>query len=469
MILSITEVAIAFSVVVILLIIFQSIAFISLNKLCRRLKRTELDIKERELADRNYSRDVARRAEHNAEKSIRLRELKLQSELIPIRTEMENIRRRLERAEVEIRQSAHFHNVLEKQKNKIATIQRDIESLSQAASVMEGKLKQSSDNASKAIRQHQEDCNAQAELFQAAWQKRAATINARADKLFSLIESLITGKSGTPSAPKENDDKKITRIRKRMSRLSVFNVPDFQYFPRRINANDYASLKANWVDPLGLNLDRRALAYMAHKICQLEGRCMGRYATAIVDAVIRCLIARAVLNKGELRMLEIGSLFGIHLASIYDLYRAEGIAMRFSALDPMDGYYTSGALDPVTQVPLCDEVFWYNIAQASIPSERIRLIKHLSTDAKARQEAEKETYNLFMIDGDHSYEGVKVDFERYWDLVEPGGYILFDDYGGPEWPDVKRFVDEEVMPLRDLTFITAGSRTAVFQVIPTPS
>jgi len=36
--------------------------------------------------------------------------------------------------------------------------------------------------------------------------------------------------------------------------------------------------------------------------------------------------------------------------------------------------------------------------------------------------------DLLFIDGDHSYEGVKKDFENYSPLVESGGYIIFDDY-----------------------------------------
>lgn len=37
------------------------------------------------------------------------------------------------------------------------------------------------------------------------------------------------------------------------------------------------------------------------------------------------------------------------------------------------------------------------------------------------------TYQFLLIDGDHTYEGVKRDYEMYSPLVEPGGYILFHD------------------------------------------
>ena len=48
------------------------------------------------------------------------------------------------------------------------------------------------------------------------------------------------------------------------------------------------------------------------------------------------------------------------------------------------------------------------------------------------------TFDLIFIDGDHTYEGVKNDFQRYKKFLKPQGYILFDDY---HHPAVKDFVD----------------------------
>lgn len=48
--------------------------------------------------------------------------------------------------------------------------------------------------------------------------------------------------------------------------------------------------------------------------------------------------------------------------------------------------------------------------------------------------------DFLFIDGDHSYEGVKADFENYAPLVRPGGIIVFHDVIG--LPDVGRFWDE---------------------------
>lgn len=41
--------------------------------------------------------------------------------------------------------------------------------------------------------------------------------------------------------------------------------------------------------------------------------------------------------------------------------------------------------------------------------------------------------DFLFIDGDHTYEGVKMDYEMYKGLVKSGGYIGFHDIGNSEW------------------------------------
>jgi predicted O-methyltransferase YrrM len=54
---------------------------------------------------------------------------------------------------------------------------------------------------------------------------------------------------------------------------------------------------------------------------------------------------------------------------------------------------------------------------------------------------------LLFVDGDHSYEGAKADFERWGEFVRPGGQLLFHDavdHGGygNVYPGVARLVGE---------------------------
>ena len=55
--------------------------------------------------------------------------------------------------------------------------------------------------------------------------------------------------------------------------------------------------------------------------------------------------------------------------------------------------------------------------------------------------------DMLFIDGDHSYEGVKADWENYKQFLKAGSMIVFHDWGWAE--GVKRVITEEVKPLVD--------------------
>jgi predicted O-methyltransferase YrrM len=81
--------------------------------------------------------------------------------------------------------------------------------------------------------------------------------------------------------------------------------------------------------------------------------------------------------------------------------------------------------------------------------ERIRDYKYIkgnSSSSKVVSEVNQLTVNdgldILFIDGDHTYNGVKNDFMNYNDLVNEGGFIVFDDYHCKISPDVKLFVNE---------------------------
>ena len=54
---------------------------------------------------------------------------------------------------------------------------------------------------------------------------------------------------------------------------------------------------------------------------------------------------------------------------------------------------------------------------------------------------------LLFIDGNHGYQAVARDFHAWSQHVAPGGVVAFHDYGDPRFgADVRRFVDEQVLP-----------------------
>lgn len=78
---------------------------------------------------------------------------------------------------------------------------------------------------------------------------------------------------------------------------------------------------------------------------------------------------------------------------------------------------------------------------------------------------------LLFIDADHSYEGVKADYDNFRAFLAPGAFIIFhdaygenqEDHGQVPWPGVNRFV-HELEQQTDLRLIEKCRRCAVFQV-----
>jgi predicted O-methyltransferase YrrM len=72
---------------------------------------------------------------------------------------------------------------------------------------------------------------------------------------------------------------------------------------------------------------------------------------------------------------------------------------------------------------------------------------HLIVGDSRTVEPPPDPLELLFIDGDHSYEGAKADFERWQAFVRPGGHVLFHDavdtggYGNV-YPGVTRAVAE---------------------------
>ena len=72
---------------------------------------------------------------------------------------------------------------------------------------------------------------------------------------------------------------------------------------------------------------------------------------------------------------------------------------------------------------------------------------HLVVADSTKVDFPADSFELLFIDGDHSYEGARRDFERWSPLVRAGGTVLFHDavdtggYGNV-YPGVARFVSE---------------------------
>jgi len=263
--------------------------------------------------------------------------------------------------------------------------------------------------------------------------------------------------------------KETSHSRDTLAKMNVGNFPLFQQFNRRLTTEDLKRFAGEWAPKLGLSLDSRALAYIAHRICLAEDTCIGRLAGNIDTMLLRVLVARS-LTELNLEVLEIGTLFGVGVTMIHENCRGLFHSQHFTVIDPLIGHmgrHDRTPLDPLTKAPATREIFIHNMQRMNIPEADYTIIERLSTEEEAIEQASKKRYNLLIIDGDHSDFGVKHDFLNYRHLVKRGGYIIFDDYGNPRWPGLTDFVDKEVVGIPGLEFVGKDVFTAVFRVIST--
>lgn len=77
------------------------------------------------------------------------------------------------------------------------------------------------------------------------------------------------------------------------------------------------------------------------------------------------------------------------------------------------------------------------LERAQVPRERVHIVKGWFQDTF--QTVDIPRIAVLHIDADW-YESVKLTLERFYDCVEPGGFIIFDDYGF--WEGCRQAVDE---------------------------
>ncbi len=78
-------------------------------------------------------------------------------------------------------------------------------------------------------------------------------------------------------------------------------------------------------------------------------------------------------------------------------------------------------------------------------SLRVIPVRGFSTEVVEQVRAITPFVDLRFIDGDHSYEGVKADWEAYKSFLKPGSTVVLHDWGWAE--GVKQVVEEDVVPL----------------------
>lgn len=323
-------------------------------------------------------------------------------------------------------------------------------------------------------------------------QERAAKSLAEADeRLGAMVETMKSGLAevekqvGTGAGAKlheaaEATKKQLTQAIERIETIdkSVKNASSltgrlrgdgYAQFNRLIGAEFIKEVQEKVGPRLGVELSQRELRYLERKVQNMEALCEGRLATTSEDAVARVLAARSRVAE-ELNILEIGVLFGVGAAFMHTALSPFYERVRLVLLDPFDGYYGPEHLDPLTGQRVSRSAVERNLARATIPAGDVTILAGFSTDDGVREQARKAgPYDVIVIDGDHSYEGVKADFERYAEMLSPGGVLIVDDYGSEDWPDVTKYVDQVVSADDRFEKLGSLSRTAIFRMKGLPA
>jgi cephalosporin hydroxylase len=135
---------------------------------------------------------------------------------------------------------------------------------------------------------------------------------------------------------------------------------------------------------------------------------------------------------------ETGCLYGGSLI----LQMQSKIPCKFISIDLFNGYYGKN-YDPHRKIDLTNhiEIVKKNLNNNNPHNHEYILIKGDSKDIKICNQINDKIDFLF-IDGDHSKQGVTMDFLNLKDKINKGGLIVFDNYNDNAWTEVKPAVDE---------------------------
>jgi predicted O-methyltransferase YrrM len=246
-------------------------------------------------------------------------------------------------------------------------------------------------------------------------------------------------------------------------RVSAIEPPRrYDPFSRRLERDELFLLHEHWKPILGLDwCEKSHIRYWHHRLVNVEQMSSGRMAGDVREAVLRIMVAAATPGD-TFKMLEIGTLFGVSAAATWDIAACLHDDAQLTIIDPLDGYYGATRRDPASGLRIMRRTVERNLNRAGVPTDKYRIIQALSEDERAITQAGDQTYNFMVIDGDHSYDGVKHDWARYGPMLDAGGFAIFDNYRDPSWPEVTRAVDE-IAAEGDVELLGVGWRTAVIR------
>lgn len=120
--------------------------------------------------------------------------------------------------------------------------------------------------------------------------------------------------------------------------------------------------------------------------------------------------------------LEVGVCWGHSLKVVLD----QGYPSRLTLCDTWGGEYGGEQFGGPTHIERMLEQMKYRHPVTYLNGNSHELLKTVT-----------ETFDLILVDGDHSPEGAREDLEDCWKLLEPRGLLVFDDLVHPAHPELR--------------------------------
>lgn len=226
--------------------------------------------------------------------------------------------------------------------------------------------------------------------------------------------------------------------------LVIGGVPDVPLtMSNRLSSAALRRLSMLLLYHAGIGADVETLRSINHVTAFVADRIRGRIAndqaSLIVNFALRQQAGQQI--EGPCCDLEIGVLFGGSLILAHRAHHQKEKRILILGIDPLDGYYKLGR-DPHSGLPVDKVTVYDNLLRLGVLSEDVTLCVASSNSDAAKEFCSDRKLCVLYIDGDHSFDGIRLDWENYSDLVQPGGYVIIDNYLDEVWPDVTRFVHE---------------------------
>ena len=194
-------------------------------------------------------------------------------------------------------------------------------------------------------------------------------------------------------------------------------------------------------------LARRNATVAYRNVVALEALGVGRLAGGTSN-VCGKLATIPLLDPPNADVLEIGTLYGMFAAALSRMLHRSGIEPRLTIVDPLAGSQLqpgTSSWNDATGTPVREDVVRANLLLGGgRPGAEARIQQGFSGDPEVRAAVADRKYGVIIVDGDHSFEGVAADLEWVEEIVAPGGIVVLDDCGDPNWAGVSEALEKHL-------------------------